>query len=85
MAYVQCTLLHIPAVILQGDTLRGEVSSAWYTLAYVLGCWDGKLARDHRTAPEKEPPIAPAVQMVEAPAPLLASPTKAPRRQLTLF
>ncbi len=27
MAYVQCTLLHIPAIILHGDTLRGEVYS----------------------------------------------------------
>jgi hypothetical protein len=32
MSYVQCTLLHIPAIILHGDTLRGEVYSQWRRL-----------------------------------------------------
>ena len=48
MAYVQCTLLHIPALILHGDTLRGDVYSQWRTFAHVLGWWDAKLARDVR-------------------------------------
>jgi hypothetical protein len=74
MAYVQCTLLHIPALICHGDTLRGEVYSVWRTFAHTLGCWEAKLARDDRQqrdlgpSPErpKEPttkPTAPRPQM----------------------
>jgi len=48
MAYVQCTLLHIPALILHGDTLCGDVYSQWRTFAHVMGWWDAKLARDVR-------------------------------------
>ena len=46
MAYVHCTLLHIPAIIVHGDTLRAETYSVWRTFAHVMGFWDGKLARD---------------------------------------
>lgn len=65
MAYVQCTLLHIPAVILHGNALTGEMYSEWRTFAHTLGFWDGKLARDHRTLPSppnespQEPPDEP--------------------------
>src|SRR2546426_12081081 len=48
MAYVQCTLLHIPAIILHGDTLRGDIYSQWRTFAHVMGFWDAKLAREDR-------------------------------------
>jgi hypothetical protein len=57
MAYVQCTLLHIPAMMLHGDTLRGETYSVWRTFAHVMGCWDAKLARDAR--PRVAPTPAP--------------------------
>ena len=81
MAYVQCTLLHIPALICHSDTLRGEVSSVWRTFVHTLGCWDAKLARDDQqlrpSGPSPERPTEPATQ-----------PTK-PRQQigtqLTLF
>src|SRR2546430_15704474 len=69
MAYVQCTLLHIPAIIVHGDTLRDETYSVWRTFAHVMGLWDAKLARDPRQlpppAPEppKELPIPPAAPM----------------------
>ncbi len=89
MAYVQCTLLHIPAIILHGDTLRGEVYSQWRTFAHVMGFWDAKLARDHRTLspPHEEALTEHAVQMNGVPPrPLPASPMlKAPSSQLTLF
>src|SRR5438874_5541038 len=55
MAYVQCTLLHIPALILHGDTLRGETYSIWRTFAHVMGLWDAKLARDPRRLPTPAP------------------------------
>src|SRR2546430_9188920 len=52
MAYVQCTLLHIPAIIVHGDTLRAQTYSVWRTFAHVMGLWDAKLARDtQRLAP----------------------------------
>jgi type I restriction-modification system DNA methylase subunit len=80
MAYVQCTLLHIPALMLHGDTLSGETYSVWRTFAHVMGFWDAKLARNPRPLPaptEKLPP-APAEQSTEALSAPLGS-------QLTLF
>src|SRR5207245_9795933 len=69
MAYVQCTLLHIPAVILHGDTLRGDVYSQWRTFAHVMGFWDAKLARDHRIslAHLEEPTTASVIETSSLP------------------
>jgi hypothetical protein len=68
MAYVQCTLLHIPAMILHGDTLRGETYSVWHTFAHVMGFWDIKRTRDPRPlpTPAETPPAASAEQPTEA-------------------
>jgi hypothetical protein len=72
MAYVQCTLLHIPALIVHGDTLRAETYSVWRTFAHVMGCWDAKLARDPRRLPPpaqeppKELPIQPTTPLQPA-------------------
>jgi hypothetical protein len=79
MAYVHCTLLHIPAIIVHGDTLRAETYSVWRTFAHVMGLWDAKLARNPRRLlpsppkPPKELPIPPT-----APLPPLGT-------QLSLF
>lgn len=82
MAYVQLTLLHIPAIILHGDTLRGEVYSQWRTFAHTLGFWDVKLARDHRTlsppAAEEDVPIEHAAHTTDAFAPQVALDVQAP-------
>jgi len=79
MAYVHCTLLHIPAVIVHGDTLRLQTYSVWRTFAHVIGFWDAKLARD----PQQLPPPAPH------PAQKLPLPTAEPLppvgTQLSLF
>src|SRR5262249_6396491 len=81
MAYVQCTLLHIPALICHGDTLRGEVSSVWRTFAHTLGFGDAKLAGDDRhqrhPSPSAERPKEPAAQPNE--------PLQQIGTQLTLF
>lgn len=45
MAYVQFSLLHIPAVVIQGNTLAVEVRDRWFTPAHVVGRWDAKLRR----------------------------------------
>src|SRR2546430_9240172 len=81
MAYVQCTLLHIPAIILHGDTLRGETYSVWRTFAHVMGLWDAKLARDarQRAAP------SPAPQPSEEPSREPTEPLQPVGTQLTLF
>jgi len=84
MAYVQCTLLHIPALILHGDTLRDETYSVWRTLAHVMGFWEVKLARDRRTlsAPAEASPNGQAAQTTT----MLAPPSAVPSgTQLTLF
>ena len=67
MAYVHFTLLHIPAIIVHGDTLRAETYSVWRTFAHVMGFWDAKLARD----PRRLPPPA-----LESPQELPRQPTK---------
>ena len=79
MAYVHCTFLHIPALIVHGDTLRGETYSVWRTFAHVMGCWDAKLARDPRQLP---PPVPKPPQ--ERPLPPTA-PQQPLGTQLSLF
>lgn len=59
MAYIQCTLLHIPAVIYHGDSLRGECWSTWVTPAHVWGFWQVKLARQQEPSIEAAPPQQP--------------------------
>lgn len=44
MTHVQASLLHIPAVVLHGNSLSNEVWSRWYTPAHVLGGWRRRLA-----------------------------------------
>jgi len=46
MAYIQLSLLHVPAVIVHGNALSLEEWSCWYTPAHVLGGWGAKLRRD---------------------------------------
>lgn len=60
MAYVQFSLLHIPAVVIHGNSLAKETRSTWRTLAHTMGGWDEKLHRLARAeaaageAPEEE-------------------------------
>ncbi len=42
MAYIQLSLLGIPAIVIHGDSLRMEEWSRWYTPAYILGNWPMK-------------------------------------------
>lgn len=45
MAYVQLSLLHVPAVVVVGDSLRMETREVWRTPAHVVGLWDWRLAK----------------------------------------
>lgn len=89
MAYVQFSLLHLPAIIVHGDTLRLKEYGHWYTPAHIMGGWNWKLR--HREALEgaheiiAAPPVAlpiPVETRTEDP------PTRkpdGPHGQLTLF
>ena len=46
MAYVQLSLLHIPAIVMHGNALSLEQWGYWLTPAHVLGFWDARLKRD---------------------------------------
>ena len=44
MTYIQLTLLHVPAVVILGNTLALEEREHWYTPAHFIGGWDARLA-----------------------------------------
>lgn len=45
MAFVQLSLLGVPAVLYVGNTLSMEMREAWYTPAHILRGWSSKLQR----------------------------------------
>jgi hypothetical protein len=51
MAYIQLSLLHVPAVIIHGDTLSLEEYAHWHTPAHILGGWRFRLAADEAIEP----------------------------------
>jgi hypothetical protein len=55
MAYLQLSLLHIPAIVVHGNALSMEVRGHWFTPAHVLGGWSSRLrarrAEDAARAP----------------------------------
>lgn len=46
MAYLQLSLLGIPAVVIHGNSLTNETWSHWYTPAYILGDWSQKVREE---------------------------------------
>lgn len=45
MAYIQFSLLHIPAIVVHGNSLTLEQWGYWVTPAHVMGFWDQRLRR----------------------------------------
>ncbi len=43
MTYLQLSLMHIPAMIVHGNALTGEIWGIWYTPAHIIGGWRSKL------------------------------------------
>jgi type I restriction-modification system DNA methylase subunit len=85
MAYVQFSLLHIPAVIIHGNTLSLTEYEHWYTPAHILGGWDWKLRQraEENAVHEVLAPPPPNVPVpVETPIP---REPENPVGQLTLF
>lgn len=79
MAYVQFTLLHIPAVVIVGNTLTLEVRETWPTFAHASGLWSWKLKRGYALGSAADPAEAgDVVDVVPASAPVAAA-------QLDLF
>lgn len=44
MAYIHLTFLGVPAVVVHGDTLSGEIVDRWPTAAHLAGGWEARLA-----------------------------------------
>jgi hypothetical protein len=70
MAYIQFSLLHIPAVVIHGNTLTLEQLDVWPTPAHVLGNWGARL--NHRAATSAvngpELTLVPPLAQPQAPA-----------------
>jgi hypothetical protein len=64
MAYIQFTILDIPAIVYHRDTLTQETYDAWPTMAHVRGLWKYRLRRGSK------PVDMPAVQNDATPAPM---------------
>ena len=80
MSYVQFSLLHIPAVVVHGNTLSMEEFGHWYTPAHIMGLWDYRLMKNKTIRRVEEVAPAPPITTVEEVKP---APTKI--AQLTLF
>jgi hypothetical protein len=92
MAYLQFSLLYIPAIIVHGNTLSLKEYGRWYTPAHIMGGWNWRL----KTRPELDgmhnvfsPPAVTAEGALE-PVPetelgLREAPAEPPPRQLKLF
>lgn len=91
MAYVQLSLLHIPAIVVHGNSLSLEEFGRWYTPAHIYGGWNFRLRRarsaavseDGSPAAEAMSPNTDQLQLPKAPDQLDARKPEGP--QLTLF
>ncbi|WP_230851082.1 SAM-dependent methyltransferase [Ralstonia solanacearum] len=55
MAYVQMSLLHVPAIVIHGNALAPNATwGHWVTPAHVIGLWDIKLRRRDSNQAERE-------------------------------
>jgi hypothetical protein len=81
MAYVQFALLHIPAVIVHGNTLSLEEFGRWYTPAHIMDGWTWKLRREPEGATEIQ--AVPEVSKPDRPSTDDGPPQ--PPSQLSLF
>jgi len=74
MAYLQFSLLNIPAVVILGNTLSLEEREHWYTPAHLLGLWNVRLNRGYALGSKRDLQVA---EIYPAPAeglPLQVSP-----------
>lgn len=91
MAYVQLSLLHVPAIVIHGNGLTVDVArdargpNAWRTPAHVLGFWDSRLARRGAREQRLDTPRA-GTESTRNPSPVLELPhTESRPGQLSLL
>jgi type I restriction-modification system DNA methylase subunit len=66
MTYVQLSLLHVPAIVVHGNTLTLEEFDHWYTPAHIIGNWSGRLARQvHSRIDDNVPDEDPDVELYD--------------------
>lgn len=89
MAYCQLSLLHVPAHLMVGNALSGDIVEHWYTPAHILGGWNARLAAASNdelaggpvmSMPELQTATSNRQPAVEFPAPAPSVPV-----QLSLF
>lgn len=86
MTYLQLSLLHIPAIVIHGDTLAMTERSSWFTPAHILGGWSPRIARQIRNEASDPVAIVPLPQSLPTPAPSPQPVTRlATEEQLSLF
>lgn len=72
MAYLQLSILHIPAIIILGNTLTMEERELWYTPAHILGGWNYKLVNiQELTNPQVDVVDIPDENIIPLPPPKL--------------
>jgi hypothetical protein len=84
MAYLQFALLHIPAVIIHGNSLSLEEYSRWFTPAHIMDGWNWKLRREAVAGETHEIEAAPQPEQRPENNPAGDDPPTGPA-QLTLF
>lgn len=62
MAYIQLSLLYIPAVVIHGNTLALEERAHWFTPAHILGGWSRKLSTNTFVGPSPSSTVMPHIQ-----------------------
>lgn len=93
MAYVQLSLLHIPAIVVHGNSLTVTEWDHWATPAHVLGMWDRRLKRRETVGQVAEvcelassiAPAAPAAPSAEDVRALIVGQRLEKSEQLSLF
>lgn len=79
MTYLQLALLHIPAIVVHGNSLSLEEYGRWYTPAHIMNGWNYRLRRAAKEV------AAPASVAEEPSTPEPVDPPKIPPNQLTLW
>lgn len=68
MAYVQLSLLYVPALIYVGDSISMNLRGVWRTPAHILGGWDAKLRRGYALGSESDPAVASVRESIALPS-----------------
>jgi hypothetical protein len=92
MAYLQFSLLGIPALIIEGNALTLEERDHWYTPFHVMGMWDTKLRRGYALGSGMDSAeLAPVAVLEPEPEPepepdlILPPPSARTEEQMALF